>query len=221
MPGLSAEDSAQLGRLKKRILKLQIETQRIKSELGSLTEKWTEQRERNDSVIAALTSQNEQLSKKVAEVVRKNEILEENLDAYRAQSAATKVAELEKVVFALLLEAIGEPQKAEASVLALITEGGEELPKDLLILFLADQRKRSGELEKSLGYLGALVSDFPESPYVPRSIFEMSELLGQLGKTKEQRTLLRQLALGDGADEYVKKAKEGLNALPGGKAGEG
>lgn len=217
--GVSAQDAGQLRQLKKRIIKLQFETQRLSSEIGTLTEKWTSQQEKTSGVIGALALENQRISKKIAAVVRKNEMLEENLESYRAQSATTKVAELEKVVMALLLEAVGEPKKAEPAILELINEGSEELPKDLLILYLAERKKRSGELKESLGYLGALVSDFPESSYLPRSIFEMSELLGRLGKPVEQRTLLQQLSLGDGADKYVKKAKEKLTALPVSKAG--
>ena len=102
---------------------------------------------------------------------------------------------------------MGETSTLEALVLELINKGNN-LQKDLLILLLAETQKNNGLMELSLGYYGALISDYPNSPYRSRSIYEASELLGNLGKDEEQKSLL--LALKKTDDPYGEMAREKL-----------
>ena len=63
---------------------------------------------------------------------------------------------------------------------------------------MAETQKNQGLLQQSLGYYGALISDYPKSPYLNRSIFEASKLLGELGHTEEQKSMLQALKESDG-----------------------
>ncbi|MBT6610539.1 MAG: hypothetical protein HOB38_00385, partial [Deltaproteobacteria bacterium] len=98
-------------------------------------------------------------------------------------------------------------------ILSTINNPISEFPKDLLIFYLASKNRHLGELQESLGYYSTLVSQFPDSPYLSRSVFEMSEVFGTLGMKNEQNTLLLQLSLVDEQDIFTIKAKQKLKEL--------
>ena len=75
-------------------------------------------------------------------------------------------------------------------------------------MLLAETQKKQGFLEQGLGYYGALISDYPDSIYLNRAIFEASELLGKLGHTEEQTSMLSVLKDSDGP--YGEQARKKL-----------
>ena len=93
----------------------------------------------------------------------------------------------------LALVTVGEISAIEPLVLDLINKEDNNLKEDLLILLLAETQKNQGLVEKSLSYYVLLMSEYSESPYMSRAIFEASELLGQLGHTEQQNSMLETL----------------------------
>jgi hypothetical protein len=87
------------------------------------------------------------------------------------------------------------------------------IPKDLLLLYLARHNQEKDENQNSLGYYGNILTEFPESIFQTRAIFEMSEIFGKIGKTEEQKTLLLQLSTLKVKDKYTQKAVEKLEQM--------
>ena len=109
-----------------------------------------------------------------------------------------------------MLAEFGDSSSLEEQLLEMLNEGSN-LPSDQLILMLAESHKRRGALEESLGFYGLMISDYPESDFLNKAIFEASELLGQLDQSDQQMALLESLSESKG--EYGEKAREKLASL--------
>ena len=133
--------------------------------------------------------------------------LDERLEKYESKSSSAQLSELNQLATVFALVSVGEVNNVEPLVLELVNKG-DNVQKDLLILLLAETQKNQGLIEQSLGYYGALISDYPQSPYLNRAIFEASELLGKLGHTEEQMSMLQALKESDGA--YGEQARKKL-----------
>ena len=192
-------------KVKRQVGKLVIEMMQFKEKTSEQAGKQLALLEPQNEKIETLTRSNLKLSETINSLKFKISILEEKLDEYQTKSSSSQLSELNQFATILALASVGETSTLEALVLELINKGNN-LQKDLLILLLAETQKNKGLMELSLGYYGALISDYPNSPYRSRSIFEASELLGKLGKDEEQKSLL--LALKKIEDPYGEMARE-------------
>ena len=176
-------------KVKRQVGKLVIEMMQFKEKSSKLAGEQLALLEPQNAKIETLTKSNLKLSETISSLKFKISILEEKLEEYQRKSSSSQLSELNQFATILALASVGETSTLEALVLELINKGNN-LQKDLLILLLAETQKNKGLMELSLGYYGALISDYPNSPYRSRSIFEASELLGKMGKDEEQKSLL-------------------------------
>ena len=176
-------------KVKRIVARLHLEMMQLKEKSSKLAGEQLALLEPQNAKIETLTRSNLKLSETISSLKFKISILEEKLVEYQRKSSSSQLSELNQFATILALASVGETSTLEALVLELINKGNN-LQKDLLILLLAETQKNKGLMELSLGYYGALISDYPNSPYRSRSIFEASELLGKLGKDEEQKSLL-------------------------------
>ena len=194
-------------KVKRAVARLHLEMMQLKEKTSKLAGEQLALLEPQNERIETLTRSNLKLSETINSLKFKISILEEKLDEYQTKSSSSQLSELNQFATILALASVGETSTLEALVLELINKGNN-LQKDLLILLLAETQKKKDLMELSLGYYGALISDYPNSPYRSRSIYEASELLGNLGKDEEQKSLL--LALKKTDDPYGEMAREKL-----------
>ena len=192
-------------KVKRAVARLHLEMMQLKEKTSKLAGEQLALLEPQNEKIETLTRSNLKLSETINSLKFKISILEEKLDEYQTKSSSSQLSELNQFATILALASVGETSTLEALVLELINKGNN-LQKDLLILLLAETQKNKGLMELSLGYYGALISDYPNSPYRSRSIYEASALLGNLGKDEEQKSLL--LALKESDDHYGEMARE-------------
>ena len=184
---------------------LQLQLMQVQEKLSEKENEQLALLELHKAKIETLTKSNLELAETLGILKFNILVLEEKLEEYQSKSSSSQFSELNQFATILALASVGETSTLEALVLELINKGNN-LQKDLLILLLAETQKNHGLLELSLSYYGALISDYPNSPYRSRSIFEASELLGKLGQDEEQKSLL--LALKESEDPYGEMARE-------------
>jgi predicted RNase H-like nuclease (RuvC/YqgF family) len=194
-------------KVKRIVARLHLEMMQLKEKTSKLAGEQLALLEPQNAKIETLTISNLKLSETISALKFKISILEEKLEEYQSKSSSSQLSELNQFATILALASVGETSTLEALVLELINKGNN-LQKDLLILLLAETQKNQGLIEQSLGYYGALISDYPQSPYLNRAIFEASELLGKLGHTEEQMSMLQALKESDGA--YGEQARKKL-----------
>ena len=192
-------------KVKRIVARLQLEMMQLKEKSSKLAGRTVGSFGAAKRKIETLTRNNLKLYETISSLQFKISILEEKLAEYQTKSSSSQLSELKQFATILALASVGETNTLEALVLELINKGNN-LQKDLLILLLAETQKNKGLMELSLGYYGALISDYPNSSYRSRSIFEASELLGKLGQDEEQKSLL--LALKESDDPYGEMARE-------------
>ena len=163
--------------------------------------------EPQNAKIKILEENNQKLTEIIRSLELKISLLDERLEKYESKSSSAQLSELNQLATVFALVSVGEVNNVEPLVLELVNKG-DNVQKDLLILLLAETQKNQGLIEQSLGYYGALISDYPQSPYLNRAIFEASELLGKLGHTEEQMSMLQALKESDGA--YGEQARKKL-----------
>ena len=202
---LVAFGASDVKKVKRIVARLQLEVMQLKEKSSKMASEQLALLEPQNAKIETLTRNNLKLSETIKSLKFKISILEEKLEEYQRKSSSSQLSELNQFATILALASVGETSTLESLVLDLINKG-DNLQKDLLILLLAETQKNKGLMELSLGYYGALISDYPNSPYRSRSIFEASELLGKMGQNEEQKSLL--LALKGNEDPYGEMARE-------------
>ncbi len=208
--GLGAQSSGQFKNLQKSIVEMQMEMQEYQDELQ---EQFSGQRQLVEQAkirVDEITEINRQLQVKVEELENRQRLNEEKILKLQKAGAETQFEELSGVISALILAQLGDSEGFEEKLLDLLNEGSN-LPADQLISLLAESHKRRGALEESLGFYGLLISDHPSSFFLDRSIFEASELLGQLDQKDQQLALLESLSESEG--DYAEKARGRLKSL--------
>jgi len=186
------------------VARLQLQLMQVQEKLSGKENQELSLLELHKAKIETLTKSNDRLAKELGDLKFKILVLEENLEKYQSKSNSSRVSELNQLATILALSSVGETGTLDPLLLELINKGNN-LQKDLLILLLAENQKNQGLFEPSLGYYGELISDYPNSPYLNRAIFEASELLGELGHTKEQKSFLQTLKKSD--DHYGELAR--------------
>ena len=196
-----------LKKVKRLVARLQLELLQIKENSSKGAKEQLALLEPQNAKIKILEENNQKLTEIIRSLELKISLLDERLEKYESKSSSAQLSELNQLATVFALVSVGEVNNVEPLVLELVNKG-DNVQKDLLILLLAETQKNQGLIEQSLGYYGALISDYPQSPYLNRAIFEASELLGKLGHTEEQMSMLQALKESDGA--YGEQAREKL-----------
>ena len=150
-------------KVKRIVARLHLEMMQLKENSSKLAGEQLALLEPQNAKIETLTRSNLKLSETISSLKFKISILEEKLEEYQRKSSSSQLSELNQFATILALASVGETSTLEALVLELINKGNN-LQKDLLILLLAETQKNKGLMELSLGYYGALISDYPNSP---------------------------------------------------------
>ena len=197
-----------LKKVKRLVARLQLELLQIKENSSKGAKEQLALLEPQNAKIKILEENNQKLTEIIRSLELKISLLDERLEKYESKSNSAQLSELNQLATVFALVSVGETNNVEPLVLELVNKG-DNVQKDLLILLLAETQKNQGLIEQSLGYYGALISDYPQSPYLNRAIFEASELLGKLGHTEEQMSMLQALKESDGAyGELARKKLE-------------
>ena len=209
---ISLDPSAVVGandlkKVKRLVARLQLELLQIKENSSKGAKEQLALLEPQNAKIKILEENNQKLTEIIRSLELKISLLDERLEKYESKSSSAQLSELNQLATVFALVSVGEVNNVEPLVLELVNKG-DNVQKDLLILLLAETQKNQGLIEQSLGYYGALISDYPQSPYLNRAIFEASELLGKLGHTEEQMSMLQALKESDGA--YGEQARKKL-----------
>ena len=201
--------ASDIKKVKRLVARLQMEVLQLKEKASIDAGQQMAILEPQNEKIKTLTDENLALSKKLKELELKFLILNDKLDKYQKESRSEKLSELKDLSTVLTLISVGEISAIEPLILDLINEG-DNLQEDLLILLLAETQKNQGFIEQSLGYYVKLLTDYPESPYLNRAIFEASELLGKMGLTEEQNSMLEALKESGGTYGLLARKKLGI-----------
>ncbi len=209
---ISLDPSAVVGandlkKVKRLVARLQLELLQIKENSSKGAKEQLALLEPQNAKIKILEENNQKLTEIIRSLELKISLLDERLEKYESKSSSAQLSELNQLATVFALVSVGEVNNVEPLVLELVNKG-DNVQKDLLILLLAETQKNQGLIEQSLGYYGALISDYPQSPYLNRAIFEASELLGKMGHTEEQMSMLQALKESDGP--YGEQARKKL-----------
>ena len=196
-----------LKKVKRLVARLQLELLQIKENSSKGAKEQLALLEPQNAKIKILEENNQKLTEIIRSLELKISLLDERLEKYESKSSSAQLSELNQLATVFALVSVGEVNNVEPLVLELVNKG-DNVQKDLLILLLAETQKNQGLIEQSLGYYGALISDYPQSPYLNRAIFEASELLGKMGHTEEQMSMLQALKESDGP--YGEQARKKL-----------
>ena len=202
--------ASDIKKVKRLVARLQLEILELKKKSSNSANEQMAVLEPQNEKIEVLTKENLELSKNLKDLELKFLLLEEKLEKYKQQSSSEQLLELNQLATILTLISVGENSSIEPLVLDLINQGNN-IKQDLLILLLADTQKNQGFIEQSLNYYILLVSDYPESRYRNRAIFEASELLGKLGHIEEKNSMLEALKDIDGPYGVLARNRLGIS----------
>ena len=194
-----AAEAQSIKKVRRTVARLQMELLELKENSSKYASQQMAILEPQNEKIEFLTKENLELTKKLKDLELKFLLLEEKLENYQKESSTEQLSELNDLATVLALVTVGEISAIEPLVLDLINKEDNNLKEDLLILLLAETQKSQGFIEKSLSYYVLLASEYSESPYLNRAIFEASELLGQMGHTDQQTSMLEALKDSKGA----------------------
>ena len=203
----SVNGADDIKKVKRLVVRLQLELSQVKEQFSKSAGKELALLEPLTAKLERLEDTNRVLTEKINSLKLDISLLDENFQKYRRTSDRAQLLELNQLATVFALYSIGDTNSIEPLVLELVNTGNN-VQKDLLILLLAETQKKQGFLEQSLGYYGVLVSDYPNSKYFNRAIYEASELLGKLGHSDEQMSML--LVLKDSEGPYGKLARDNI-----------
>ena len=202
---IGAEDIKKVKRL---VARLQLDLSQVKEQFSKNAGKELALLEPLNAKFERLEETKRILTEKINSLKVDISLLDEKLQKYQSKSNSAQLSELYQLATVFALYSVGDTNSIEPLVLELVNTGNN-VQKDLLLLLLAETQKKQGFLEQGLGYYGALISDYPESIYLNRAIFEASELLGKLGLAEEQTSMLLVLKEIDGTyGELARKRLE-------------
>ena len=203
-------EAQSLKKVRRTVARLQMELLELKENSSKNASQQMAILEPQNEKIEFLTEENLELTKKLKDLELKFLLLEEKLEKYQKESSTEQLSELNDLATVLALVTVGEISAIEPLVLELINKEDNNLKEDLLILLLAETQKNQGFIEKSLSYYVLLVSEYSESIYLNRAIFEASELLGQMGHTEQQTSMLEALKDSKGTYGVLARKKLGI-----------
>ena len=203
-------EASSLKKVRRTVARLQLELLEMKEKSSKIAGQQMAILEPQIEKIETLTKENLELTKKLKYLELKFQLLEEKLEKYQKESSTEQLSELNDLATVLVLVTVGEISAIEPLVLDLINKEDNNLKEDLLILLLAETQKNQGLIEKSLSYYVLLMSEYSNSPYLSRAIFEASELLGQMGHTEQQYSMLETLKDSEGTYGILARNKLGI-----------
>ena len=206
----AAIEASSLKKVRRSVARLQMELLELKEKSSKIAAQQLSILEPQNEKIESLTKENLELSTKLKDLSLKFLLLEEKLEKYQKESSTEQLSELNELATVLALVTVGEISAIEPLILELINKGNN-LKEDLLILLLAETQKSQGFVEKSLSYYVLLMSEYSNSPYLSRAIFEASELLGQMGHTEQQNSMLETLKDSEGTYGILARNKLGID----------
>ena len=206
-----AVEASSLKKVRRSVARLQMELLEMKENSSKIAGQQMAILEPQNEKIETLTKENLELTKKLKYLELKFQLLEEKLEKYQKESSTEQLSELNELATVLALVTVGEISAIEPLVLDLINKEDNNLKEDLLILLLAETQKNQGFVEKSLSYYVLLMSEYSNSPYLSRAIFEASELLGQMGHTEQQNSMLETLKDSEGTYGTLARNKLGID----------
>ena len=204
----SVSGADDIKKVKRLVARLQLDLSQVKEQISKSASTELALIEPLNAKIEWLEETNRVLTEKINSLKLDISLLDENLQKYKSKSKSAQLSELYQLATVFALYSVGDTSSIEPLVLELVNTGNN-VQKDLLLLLLAETQKKQGFLEQGLGYYGALISDYPDSIYLNRAIFEASELLGKLGHSEEQTSMLLVLKEIDGTyGELARKRLE-------------
>jgi lipid II:glycine glycyltransferase (peptidoglycan interpeptide bridge formation enzyme) len=193
----SVSGAEDIKKVKRLVARLQLDLSQVKEQFSKSAGKELALLEPLNAKLERLEETNRVLTEKINSLKLDISLLDENLQKYKSKSKSAQLSELYQLATVFALYSVGDTSSIEPLVLELVNTGNN-VQKDLLLLLLAETQKKQGFLEQGLGYYGALISDYPDSIYLNRAVFEASELLGKLGHSEEQMSMLQALKDSDG-----------------------
>ena len=193
----SVSGADDIKKVKRLVARLQLDLSQVKEQISKSASTELALIEPLNAKIERLEETNRVLTEKINSLKLDISLLDENLQKYESKSKSAQLSELYQLATVFALYSVGDTSSIEPLVLELVNTGNN-VQKDLLLLLLAETQKKQGFLEQGLGYYGALISDYPDSIYLNRAVFEASELLGKLGHSEEQMSMLQVLKDSDG-----------------------
>ena len=193
----SVSGADDIKKVKRLVARLQLDLLQVKEQISKSASTELALIEPLNAKIERLEETNRVLTEKINSLKLDISLLDENLQKYKSKSKSAQLSELYQLATVFALYSVGDTSSIEPLVLELVNTGNN-VQKDLLLLLLAETQKKQGFLEQGLGYYGALISDYPDSIYLNRAVFEASELLGKLGHSEEQMSMLQALKDSDG-----------------------
>jgi len=193
----SVSGADDIKKVKRLVARLQLDLSQVKEQISKSASTELALIEPLNAKIERLEETNRALTEKINSLKLDISLLDENLQKYKSKSKSAQLSELYQLATVFALYSVGDTSSIEPLVLELVNTGNN-VQKDLLLLLLAETQKKQGFLEQGLGYYGALISDYPDSIYLNRAVFEASELLGKLGHSEEQMSMLQALKDSDG-----------------------
>jgi hypothetical protein len=193
----SVSGADDIKKVKRLVARLQLDLSQVKEQISKSASTELALIEPLNAKIEWLEETNRVLTEKINSLKLDISLLDENLQKYKSKSKSAQLSELYQLATVFALYSVGDTSSIEPLVLELVNTGNN-VQKDLLLLLLAETQKKQGFLEQGLGYYGALISDYPDSIYLNRAVFEASELLGKLGHSEEQMSMLQALKDSDG-----------------------
>ena len=193
----SVSGAEDIKKVKRLIARLQLDLSQVKEQFAKSAGKELALLEPLIAKLERLEKTNRTLTEKINSLKLDISLLDEKLQIYQSKSNSAQLSELYQLATVFALYSVGDTNSIEPLVLELVNTGNN-VQKDLLLLLLAETQKKQGFLEQGLGYYGALISDYPDSIYLNRAIFEASELLGMLGHSEEQISMLSVLKDSEG-----------------------
>jgi DNA-binding transcriptional regulator GbsR (MarR family) len=203
----SVSGAGDIKKIKRLVARLQLDLSQVKEQFSKSVGKELALLEPLNAKLERLEERNIILTKKINSLKLDISLLDEKLQKYQSKSNSAQLSELYQLATVFALYSVGDTNSIEPLILELVNTGNN-VQKDLLLLLLAETQKKQGFLEQGLGYYGALISDYPDSIYLNRAIFEASELLGKLGHSEEQMSMLLLLKEIDGI--YGELARKNL-----------
>jgi hypothetical protein len=203
----SVSGAEDIKKIKRLVARLQLDLSQVKEQFSESVGKELALLEPLNAKLERLEETNIILTEKINSLKLDISLLEEKLRKYQSNSNSAQLSELHQLSTVFALYSVGDTNSIEPLILELVNKGNN-VQKDLLLLLLAETQKKQGFLEQGLGYYGALISDYPDSIYLNRAIFEASELLGKLGHSEEQMSMLLLLKEIDGI--YGELARKNL-----------
>ena len=192
-------------KVKRLVARLQLELSQVRDQFSTSAGKELALLEPLTAKLEVLEDTNRILTEKINSLELDISLLDEKFQNYQSKSDSAQLSELYKLVTLFALYSVGDTNSIEPLVLELVNKGNN-VQKDLLLLLLAETQKNQGLLEQALGYYGVLISDHSDSIYFKRAVYEASELLGKLGHSDEQMSML--LVLKDSEGPYGDLARK-------------